>query len=397
MIDSNITVTKDKQDQNKEKDVQSIIDNLDTLQESLDTFRDVLRSTFIASDQLDVKAVATKLENLKSTYNEIHTELSDNNPESQVSSRKMNLTLFDERLVPTRRKVKVNKYRYDNSKPCKVMVEHFDACATERGSLVSLGSQNSILKYRMQLHIDALTQYFPILEQLQPYDRTLLNAVYSLYEAGNSVFTLQELYKVISGGQYSKLTTEKSKEISERLENMARIRVTLQYHSGTTQTGHFKELQSEYTGYLLPMESIKVQASNNTAVVQACKILQEPIMLKFSKACNQIISVDIGLLNIPKLSNTAQNVVLKEYLIQRIKTAKHGRLNNVILYDTIIEDCGIAFTEANKKNVRQKLRAKVAKILDYWKTVGFISEYTEHKEKGEKTTRSVEVFFEKTS
>ena len=114
----------------------------------------------------------------------------------------------------------------------------------------------------------------------------------------------------------------------------------------------------------------------------------DPLLLKWSRANgNELDTRDITLLDVPKINNTDESLLLKMCLYRRLikmrniferkKAGKYELADNqrTIRYDYVYAELGLTDPDANK---RRKLKDKIDKCMKYWKEKGFIADY-EHK------------------
>lgn len=219
---------------------------------------------------------------------------------------------------------------------------------------------------------------------LTPFDKTVHNAICTLYEAGNKNFTLEMVYRAIHGLTNSERITE--------------IRGTLNPIRESIETGIYKKLKINaeeqikkhypsvkkviYESYFLPLEKITAIMHNGEEPIECYKFLKAPPLYEYSKNIKQVISVPIGLLDSRKtIKNSPDVAVIREYLIKRISTLKNDKTtlkNCNIKYSTIFSETGI--NEANlQQTQRNRKREQIKKILEHFIKQGFIKEYSEYK------------------
>lgn len=218
---------------------------------------------------------------------------------------------------------------------------------------------------------------------LTAYDKTVHNAISSLYVAGNPYFTLQMVYRAMNGAQdisdiYPETLAPIKRSIEEGIARRLKIDATAQvnaYYKG-------KVKKVVYENYFLPLKKITV-TMNNGEIVDGYAFLDVPPLYEYSRSLNQVISVDIGLLDTRKqLRNTPEVATIREYLIKRIegmRNAKSALKSNNILYSTILAEAGIDTTKLDRTQLKRR-RDSVKKILDHFKSKAFIRDYTEYKD-----------------
>lgn len=210
-----------------------------------------------------------------------------------------------------------------------------------------------------------------ITKQLQAFDKRVYIAVSALFNAGNNVVTLPEIY--LAMGYKGTPGKEDREKINQSLTKMTGARILFDNkHEAEALAGysHFK-----YDGSLLPFERVTAIV-NGQAVNAAIKLFREPPLISFAKQHNnQITTIDVKLLQSP-ISKTNANLMIDDYLIERIGRAKHDKKNQCrILYKTIYQQTHI--TTAKQK---QRAPGKIKKYLNHYQENAFIKRYTEQED-----------------
>ena len=229
----------------------------------------------------------------------------------------------------------------------------------------------------MKKNTDAITVFsidFEALEdvtitkKLDPTDKRVYIAVNALYNAGNNVITLPEIYTAM--GYKGTPGREDRQKINNALTKMNSARIFIDNKSEAAVLKGYERLQ--YDGSLLPFERITAIVNGQPAKA-AIRVFREPPLISFAKAHNnQITTIDVKLLQSP-ISKTNANLALEDYLIERIGHSKNKQSRKMrMLYATIFEEVHI-----NTAKQRQRAPAKIKKYLDYYKGEEFIKDYTE--------------------
>lgn len=210
--------------------------------------------------------------------------------------------------------------------------------------------------------------------QIDEYDKLIANAVYTLWERGDMIFTEAMVYRTINGlSNTEKVRQRQIDDIKSRLDKLSLIRVRIDateharlIHKGT------KSFVLE--SYLLPLEHIKFDAFNADEI-DCYKLMKEPAVLEYSKAVHQVVSVDRSLIDTRSvIRNNADVAVIRANLIQFVEAVKnennnfHGtRLTYKELFDKIDPNMS--------RQVQSKKRQQISKILDYYVSIGYIKAY----------------------
>ena len=224
--------------------------------------------------------------------------------------------------------------------------------------------------------------------QLTPFDRSVLNAIVSLYKAGNISITIEAIWRAMSNRRSGEdMTQARRDEIMSSIEKMRSIKVyadvsaeAQRWHWKDENGGDLEEWIADGPLLILGGHTRKTKKGERRRDYTFLGVSPSPL-LEYAEHNNQIITVpaeclsikgmtDKGKLNSVPESNTPQRQVIKEYLLRRIA---NNRLSNTILFDDVFEKTGLAGL-----STRQKLRHKdyMIKCFQYWKATGFIKNYS---------------------
>ena len=123
-----------------------------------------------------------------------------------------------------------------------------------------------------------------------------------------------------------------------------------------------------YDGALLPIERGSA-IINGQLAESAIHIFREPPVISFAKQRSQITTLELKVLKSP-ISKTDLNLLIDDYLIERISKAKNGKGHHKILYKTIYEKAGIT-----SKKQKERTPDKVKRYLEHYQKCGMISKY----------------------
>lgn len=168
-----------------------------------------------------------------------------------------------------------------------------------------------------------------------PFDKALMDAIYTLYIHGITVFTDAQIEKVLCGNKNKRSTENNIALIHDCIKRLANIQIEIDY---TAQMRARKACddgkQYIYTSHVLPIVICKVLHSENGLITEGYQILQKPLLYQYGEAINQIIGVDPKLLDTQHLfSDTKESVLIKRYVIQRVMQMKNK--NNNLLSNRI--------------------------------------------------------------
>lgn len=237
----------------------------------------------------------------------------------------------------------------------------------DMGGQIAIAAESSKSKKQLNIYysinFDSLGADVVITRQLEPFDKRVYIAIGALWAAGQQIMSLGQIYDAM--GYVGEPGSADYQRISASITKMMGAHI---YLNNTEEAKAYKYDRFVYDASLLPME--RINAVINGKKAEAIHIFREPPLITFARGRKQITTVKRQLLASP-LSKTNGNIMLEDYLLERIAHAKNGRLSQKIKYATIFEAAHIT-----EKKQRQRAPAKVKKILDHYQTCGHIKGYT---------------------
>lgn len=232
-------------------------------------------------------------------------------------------------------------------------------------------------------------------EPLTAFDTVVHRAVCNLWEAGKQekkkdiCFNLQQVYRMMNGTNDSNINDEVLAKIKRSIENSVVKRIVIDC---TEQLEKWKKAKrkpkkAEYETYLLPLDRIKLVMPNGEQV-EGYKFIKCPPLYAYSQDIEQVINIDIKLLETNhqgkkyRISNTTENIILRELLIKQIAMYKNGNnkiKNNLVNYNNLFEKAGVKTEELDRVQIKRK-RENIKKILDHFIAEKYIKSYEEYKE-----------------
>ena len=261
------------------------------------------------------------------------------------------------------------------------------------------------------------------IQPLNEFDRAVYDAVTSLYVAGNTKFSTEDIGRVIAHNPKAVITDNKCLEIANSM-----LRLNCHYIAIATDDSidsskwydikniprlkgerkFYPKLKKCYKGRLLDFRIIgsthldcSKEINGNELIFDAnvpdeWEILLCPILYEYSATKGQVAATPINLLNtskdkqnkdLPALNRTQKTNILANFLAREIDTMKKT-INNkrpysrFILLKTVytldgINDIQQDINSINKKKFRS--RQKLDKLLTRFKENGLIRDYIYHK------------------
>lgn len=221
------------------------------------------------------------------------------------------------------------------------------------------------------INFDNLGDNVKITKRLQPTDKRVYIAVSALYNAGNDIITATQIHYAM--GNTGKPSTNQIEKIDAALSKMTGANILLDnQHEHDALKGKYPHFQ--YEGSLLPIERIRAIVNGQIAE-SAIHIFREPPLMTFAKQRKQVTTIDVSLLQSP-ISKSDANLLIDDYLIDRISKAKNGTgKSSRILFKTLYEHA-----EINTAKKKQRAPDKIEKYLSYYQQQGFIKRYTMQKD-----------------
>ena len=232
---------------------------------------------------------------------------------------------------------------------------------------VEMGKKGEGAIVYYSIDFEALENDLQISKRLEPYDKRVymaVNAIYNSREGKVDRMSITQIYNAM--GYEGRPAASDIEKINNSITKMAKAHVTVDNLDEATK--HKRQPRFRYDAPLLPCERIQGYVNGQLAE-SILHIFREPPVMSFAKAHGQLTTIKPALLQSP-ISKTRSNILLEDYLIDRIAKIKNGTSPAKILLSTVYENTEIT-------TVKQKQRApeKIEKILDHFRSQGFIKSY----------------------
>lgn len=204
----------------------------------------------------------------------------------------------------------------------------------------------------------------------------------------NFVMSIPMIYEAVTGKPYQSKTNYIPKIITDISKSIDKMRSTfIEFNWRDQAEDMLKHNKFKGDKKPIPEKCIVVNSNilnmvcvtaklNGEIVNQAYKLLEIPALYRYDKTISQIITLSKDILQAPNISITRDNVSLMVCLARRIELMKNkhnSMFSNRIANDFIFEQC--QFDKFNKLE-RQRKKETTFKILDGWKKIHFIKDYT---------------------
>ena len=235
-------------------------------------------------------------------------------------------------------------------------------------------------------------------ERLTAYERTVSNAIISLWEQaqkdGNKkpVISPEMIYRAMPGSG-EKLSGGQKSAIVKAVKRFQILHI---YVDATTEMQKRKVIGEKEkfeldSNYLLTTHA--EYRAQNGRTVHAYRIEAEPLILTYSKAAKQLLSIPAKYLDIRQVKNgeitdkpirmSADRQTITDYLLRRIAIMKRDAQNkkqtqsHIIKFDEIYK---IADLENKPRDQKKEIRDFCFDVLEYQTAAGNISGYKKLKE-----------------
>lgn len=205
-----------------------------------------------------------------------------------------------------------------------------------------------------------------ITKTLLPFDKRVYIAIAALYNSGNTVISLTQIYYTMGYNTNTKPAPHQIQRIHDSVTKMAGARVFVDNSDEIENS--YKYPRFRYDGPLLPIER-QTAIVNGKIADAAIHIFREPPVMTFAKQRKQITTISVKALQSP-ISKTNDNLLIDDYLLERIAKAKRTGKSFKIRFATLYEKAQIT-------SGKQKTRAipKIETYLKHYVSCGLISRY----------------------
>ena len=223
-------------------------------------------------------------------------------------------------------------------------------------------NENAIVYYSVDF--EALEKDITISRRLEPYDKRVYIAVSALFNSGLEIVSLSQVYSAM--GYENRPSATDFEKVNNAITKMMKTHITID--NERESRAHKRIQHSVYDASLLPCERV-TGFVNGQLTEGLIHIFREPPVMSFAKERKQITTIKPALLQSP-LSKTPENILIEDYLIDRIAKIKSGNGTRKILLQTLYDNVGITTTK-QKQRAPEKLR----RALDHFVKNDFIKGY----------------------
>ena len=204
-----------------------------------------------------------------------------------------------------------------------------------------------------------------IVKHLTPFDKRVMVAVAALYNAGNTYFTITDIWHKMGNAQDKRPAKLDFEKINNSLKKQSYAHLIL--NNMGEQKADYNYPKYHYEGELLQFEKVTAEIDGQP-IESAIHLFREPPLITFARDRKQITTVKNAVLESP-VSKTEQNLQIDDYLIERIAAMKRDpKSSRKILYKSLFDDCGI-----NRNQNRAK--ETIGRYLKHYKATDYIKDF----------------------
>lgn len=232
-------------------------------------------------------------------------------------------------------------------------------------------TRNIVEKRNHKKHGDIRTPYkisnaagYDNTDPLTEFDRAVLSVCISERYEGNNHTTPAIILRGLTGkvgrgdaepskNQREAILTSITKLMSTIIEvDLSETNEKLNYNGGKKQ---------QVTGAILPCKFITTTI-NGKAVDDVIYFLDDSPIMLIAEERNQILRYDTAILDVPGQQNTAMNITVKNYLMNRVMEIKQHHMPPTLTFDDIFRKCRI---DAASYKTQMDARASVEKFFEH--------------------------------
>ncbi len=279
-------------------------------------------------------------------------------------------------------------YIIPNNKLVNTMAKGEVLCNENFNLRINNENKKEILTKVSLNYDDENIQIYDKNKRFTPYDRTVHNAVCSLFEAGNTNFTPDQVYRAMNGlddQQY--VSPQAVGAITRSLDKQRRIYAKIDYTNEAK--AYRKDVNSCIVeDYILSAKKITLEAGGQR--VTGYKLNSKPILYQYAQVSGQVLTVPSKLLNTKDVIRSTEDVIIiREYLIRRIEVMKKNKdQSNCILLERVYEE--LNEPEPTKKKAL-KVRNIIEKLLSKFVSEKYIKNFEFYKEG--RAFKGIEIFY----
>jgi|HigsolmetaGSP11D_1036233.scaffolds.fasta_scaffold00512_7 hypothetical protein len=242
--------------------------------------------------------------------------------------------------------------------------------------IVDDGSRRKPLSVFATLNYDDESLTFSGRQPFTAYDRAVHNAVCTLYEAGNTAFTPEMVYRAMNGlTNTERVSPQSVGAVTRSIEKSRSTKLTIEYTEEARRRNP-DIIKTTIDDMLLSVQKITVTIPGCKEPKDAYQFNSKPILYQYSQSIGKVITIPIKLLKTGERT-TEDVIVLREYLLRRIEGMKSKKQSNEILYTELYQALGL---DSPDKHKALKIREHAKDLLHWWRKEDYIKNYIDFPE-----------------
>lgn len=241
---------------------------------------------------------------------------------------------------------------------------------------------------------------------INPFDQLVLNAAYTIYLSGNCEFSLGNIVRLISANSNSDLTKKRIQAVSCSIDKLKSLSIEINMkEEAKARKLNMTEAECILKSYLLPVEELTLKTKTGMHR-KYYRFVTEPAIFRYAEILRQIVTYPLEQLNIDSIRDDIETILIKHYLIKKIELMKNqknklvsnrvslewydhqDKRNKGLLYELGFKENGVFYVYdsegerqkvTNQRNKKSKINNTIAKILDAFKSNGYIEDYVVNK------------------
>lgn len=242
-----------------------------------------------------------------------------------------------------------------------------------------IGEQQSLLmsapKRKEILRYVTLMDEYPE-DRLDQFDWSVQDAINSIYHNGCDIMSIPMIIRTMSGNLHLKPSEKQVERVLTIVKRLLSTGIDIVYAEEAEAYSFDDEGDGyHYFGTLISGE-ITTVIINGKTVETSLLLHREPILATLARKKKQIATIGMRMLNVP-IGMSEENIVLRNYLLARIEQCRHNRQQELLSMRTIKLEavCQMMHISHDDYCKKTRLRAKIIKLMNYWKGQKFFFDY----------------------
>ena len=223
---------------------------------------------------------------------------------------------------------------------------------------------------------------FTISEPIDPFDRAVLAACISEWEAGNRYTTPAIIYRALTGKVGRGVAAPSKNQLTDILNSLkVLMRLQIDYDLSTCceKLGYNNGKPEHLVSALLPAYYLQASTINGKDATVIAFDRESPLLQAAKIKNNQILSFDSNLLDVPHQQNTRMNIAIKFYVLTRVLEVKlHKQLTPTVTFDDVFDKCRI--TNASR-DLKMNARNIIIKFFEHLQEKEIIQSFELNKQR----------------